>query len=242
MKAVVILSGGMDSTTALAQAVEKYGKENVATLTFNYGSKHNARENAAAFQIAHRFGVMNSVITLAFIAQLFKSNLLVTGGAIPEGHYAEENMKKTVVPFRNGIMLSIAAGYAESIGAKEIIIGSHAGDHAIYPDCRDNFMKPFAEGVKMGTWEGIELVRPFEKMTKGEIVKLGVRLRVPYEMTWSCYVGGEKHCGLCGTCTERLVSFDEAGAIDPVEYLDRTTYKRVIEEFDAKSERSSGAV
>lgn len=228
MKAVVVLSGGMDSSTALSQAVAKHGKAQVACLTFNYGSKHNAKENVAASHIANKYGVQHTILSLPFIGQLFKSDLLKSGGAIPEGHYAESNMKKTVVPFRNGIMLAIAAGYAESIGAKTLVIGSHAGDHAVYPDCRDEFMIPFAEAVSKGTWVNIKLERPFEKMSKGEIVTLGLKLGTPYGMTWSCYKGGEKACGKCGTCVERLEAFDIAKAIDPIEYEDRIYYKTVL--------------
>lgn len=228
MKALVVLSGGMDSATALFQAVKQYKKDQVAAISFHYGSKHNDKENLAAARLAAKAGVHHTVLGLPFIGQLFKSDLLKTGGAIPEGHYAAENMKKTVVPFRNGIMLSISAGYAESIGASILIIGSHAGDHAIYPDCRDTFMKPFAEAIDKGTSRGIQLLRPFEKMSKGEIVKEGMKLKVPYALTWSCYKGGDIACGRCGTCVERLEAFDDAGVKDPVDYLDRSYYKAAL--------------
>lgn len=225
---LVVLSGGMDSATLLAKAVAEFGKENVSALTFNYGSKHNAQENRCAKKLAAFYEVNHTMVALDFIGELFKSDLLKSGGEVPEGHYEEENMKKTVVPFRNGIMLSIAAGYAESIGASIVLIGSHAGDHAIYPDCREGFMTHMANAISNGTWCNIALFRPFENFTKGKIVKLGVKLGVPYHLTWTCYKGQERHCGRCGSCTERLDAFDYAGAIDPVAYEDRTTYKEVL--------------
>lgn len=228
MKTVVVLSGGMDSTTALALVVKEQNACDVLALTFNYGSKHNEQENLAAVRIAGHYGVEHTIVSLPFIGQLFKSDLLLTGGDVPEGHYEAENMKKTVVPFRNGIMLSIAAGFAESRGCGEVVIGSHAGDHAIYPDCRDIFMTPFAEAIRLGTWEAITLRRPFEKCSKSDIVREGTRLRVPYDLTWSCYRGGQLACGRCGTDVERLEAFDLAGEVDPIAYTDRGFYKRAI--------------
>lgn len=127
-------------------------------------------------------------------------------------------MKRTVVPFRNGIMLSIAAGFAESIGAECIVLGNHFGDHAVYPDCRQDFVEPMAQAIENGTYAKIKLVAPFTKVTKADIAKLGFNLKVPYEMTWSCYKGGEKHCGKCGTCVERIEAFQLAGVADPTEY------------------------
>lgn len=229
MKALVVLSGGMDSATALGLCVNHSGKENVSTITFNYGSKHNAKENAAAQALARYYGVENKIVTLGFIGELFKSDLLQSGGDVPEGHYAEENMKKTVVPFRNPIMLAIAAGYAASIGNQALFVGTHFGDHAIYPDCREEFMVPFAEAISKGDWSNISLRRPFEKYTKAEIARLGISLEVPYGLTWTCYKGGIKHCGKCGSCVERLASFAEVGVEDPVAYEDRESYKAILE-------------
>lgn len=228
MKALVVLSGGMDSATALAITVNEYGAKNVETVTFNYNSKHNAKENAAAAILAAKYKVKNTLIELPFIDKLFKSDLLSSGGEVPEGHYAEDNMKKTVVPFRNGIMLSIAAGLAESVGAQVLVIGNHAGDHAVYPDCREGFMAAFDLAVGMGTWSKVAIKRPFENYSKGDIAKLGIALGVPYSLTWSCYKGGKIHCGKCGTCVERLDAFREANIIDPVEYEDHESYKDVI--------------
>ena len=136
----------------------------------------------------------------------------------PEGHYADPTMKKTVVPFRNGIMLSIAAGYAESLGASQVILGNHFGDHAIYPDCRKDFITPMAEAIKHGTYGEIALLSPFCEVDKTEIAKIGASLGVPFELTWSCYKGGDKHCGKCGTCVERIEAFRLAGVIDLTAY------------------------
>lgn len=216
MKALVVLSGGMDSATALAWAMDEY--DEVETITFNYGSKHNARENVCAKKLADHHGVKNTLIELPFVNQLFKSDLLQSGGEIPEGHYADPSMKRTVVPFRNGIMLAIAAGFAESIEADHLVLGNHAGDHAIYPDCREDFTKPMSDAIYNGTYNQISVERPFELMTKTEIAKIGSDLKVPYELTYSCYKGGEKHCGKCGTCYERREAFADSGVTDPTLY------------------------
>ena len=148
----------------------------------------------------------------------FKSDLLRSGCDIPEGHYAEESMKKTVVPFRNGIMLSIAAGFAESIGADAVTIAAHSGDHAIYPDCREPFMRAIGEAMEQGTYAGIKLLRPFIDMDKAAIARRGAELGVDFAETWSCYKGGEIHCGVCGTCVERREAFLLAGLQDPTVY------------------------
>ena len=149
----------------------------------------------------------------------FQSSLLKSGGEIPEGHYAAENMKQTVVPFRNGIMLAVAAGLAESRHAGGVVIAAHAGDHAIYPDCREDFMRAMADAIRLGTYADVALLRPFISMTKSEIARRGHELGVDFSKTWSCYVGGETHCGECGTCVERREAFLLAGLKDPTEYL-----------------------
>lgn len=228
MRPVVVLSGGMDSATALAVAVKMFGAENVKTITFNYGSKHNAKENVAAAALAERYGVSNKLISLPFVNELFKSDLLASGGEVPEGHYAEDTMKRTVVPYRNAIMLSIAAGYAASVGGNSLWLGNHAGDHAVYPDCREEFTKPFEEALLKGDWNPVRVDRPFEKVSKADIVKAGAALGLPYELTWTCYKGGEKHCGRCGTCVERREAFHLAGVPEPTEYEDPEYYKSVV--------------
>ena len=157
-------------------------------------------------------------IRLDFIDRLFQSDLLKSGGDIPDGHYAEESMKQTVVPFRNGIMLSIATGFAESIGAGAVVIAAHSGDHAIYPDCREPFMESMATAMVRGTYANIHLSRPFIDMDKTAIVRRGTELGVDFAKTWSCYKGGEIHCGTCGTCVERREAFQLAGVDDPTVY------------------------
>jgi len=216
MKTVVLLSGGMDSVTALHWARREH--EVVGAVSFDYGAKHNHREiPLAAWQCADS-GVKHDIIDLDFVNRLFASDLLKSGGEIPEGHYADENMKKTVVPFRNGIMLSIACGLAESREAEALVIAAHAGDHTIYPDCREPFMQGMAAAMREGTYARIELLRPFIHLYKAGIAKLGDSLGVDYGRTWSCYKGGDLHCGKCGTCVERIEAFALAGIPDPTIY------------------------
>jgi 7-cyano-7-deazaguanine synthase len=215
-KAMVLLSGGIDSVTALYDAWSR--EEVVAAVSFNYGSKHNVRELSFARWHAERLGIAHFELPLGFIGEHFASNLLKGGGPIPKGHYEEESMRQTVVPFRNGIMLAIAAGLAESRGADTLVIAAHAGDHAIYPDCREDFMQAMGAAIRLGTYATIALHRPFIDMTKGEIVTRGLALGLDYRQTWSCYEGGAVHCGECGTCVERREAFLRAGAPDPTEY------------------------
>ncbi len=216
MKVVVLVSGGMDSVCALADATREH--EVVAALSFDYGSKHNHRElPMAAWQAAH-YGVAHRVITLDFMDGVFDSHLLKSGGAIPEGHYEEESMRQTVVPFRNGILLSIAAGWAESGGAEGLVIAAHAGDHAIYPDCREDFMRAMGDAIRLGTYAEIALLRPFIHLRKEGIAARGAELGVDFSRTWSCYQGGEIHCGKCGTCVERREAFALAGLEDVTIY------------------------
>jgi 7-cyano-7-deazaguanine synthase len=217
MKVVVLCSGGMDSVTALYRARREH--DVVASLSFNYGSKHNPRELPFAAEHAAKLGLRHEIVALDFMNRLFASDLLSSGGDIPDGHYAAANMKQTVVPFRNAIMLSIATGFAESVGANGLVIAAHSGDHAIYPDCREVFMQAMGDAMRLGTYEGIKLLRPFIAMNKGQIAAEGVRLGVNFARTWSCYKGGAIHCGTCGTCVERREAFLDAGLSDPTEYL-----------------------
>lgn len=215
-KVVVLLSGGMDSVTALYHARVEH--DVLATLSFHYGSKHNDRELTFAAWHAQQIQVPHFTVPLDFVGKYFASDLLQSGGAIPKGHYEEETMKKTVVPFRNGIMLAIAAGFAESRDASGIVIAAHSGDHAIYPDCRENFMQAMSEAIHAGTYAEVEVIRPFIAMTKGEIARRGQELGVEFARTWSCYEGGVEHCGECGTCVERREAFQTAGFLDPTVY------------------------
>jgi len=216
MKVVVLCSGGMDSVTALYWARQEH--EVGAVLSFDYGSKHNHRELPFAAEHAARLGVRHEVIALDFVNRLFASDLLKSGGAVPEGHYEAENMRRTVVPFRNAIMLSIACGFAESAGAEGLVIAAHDGDHAIYPDCREEFMRAIGEAMRLGTYAKVKLLRPFIALTKGRIAAEGAQLGVDFARTWSCYKGGTVHCGKCGTCVERREAFAQAGLADPTVY------------------------
>ena len=216
MKTIVLCSGGIDSVTALYHAHREY--EVLGALGFHYGSKHNDRELPEARHHADKLGIPFRVVALDFMDRLFTSHLLRSGGEIPEGHYAEETMKQTVVPFRNGILLSIAAGYAESAGADGVVIAAHSGDHAVYPDCREPFMDAMGRAMATGTYAGIRLLRPFIALDKTAIVRIGTDLQVDYARTWSCYKGRERHCGVCGTCVERREAFQKAAVPDPTEY------------------------
>ncbi len=217
MNVVVLLSGGMDSVCVLYKALEMY--EVTTALSFDYGAKHNACEIPCAKWHCDNAGVRHEVIELPFVDRLFASNLLLSGDGIPDGHYEESSMKQTVVPFRNAIMLSIATGVAESRDAQGVVIAAHSGDHAIYPDCRERFMASMAESMDAGTYAGIQLMRPFIDMTKAEIVTCGETHGVPFEHTWSCYKGLDRHCGTCGTCVERREAFVVAGVKDPTDYM-----------------------
>ncbi len=214
-KAVVTLSGGLDSATLLYWAARRY---DINALTFDYGSKHNDREQEAAQEIVRRLDAPHTLIRLPFINTLFRSALLRSGGDIPEGDYEDSSMRSTVVPFRNGVMLSIAVGYAESIGAGTVLYAAHAGDHAIYPDCRPAFLDAMSQASRAGTYINVEIKDPFIGLQKKDIVLLGRELGVPFEITYSCYKGGDLHCGKCGTCVERREAFQLAGIDDPTRY------------------------
>jgi 7-cyano-7-deazaguanine synthase len=216
MKVVVLCSGGMDSVAALHWSRREH--DVTAVLSFDYGAKHNHREIPWAAAHAKNLGLRHEVVALDFVNRLFASDLLKSGGEIPEGHYAAGNMKQTVVPFRNAIMLSIACGFAESAGAEGLVIAAHGGDHAIYPDCREDFMQAMGEAMRLGTYAGVRLLRPFIALNKAQIAAEGARLGVDFAQTWSCYKGGEIHCGKCGTCVERREAFAVAGLKDPTVY------------------------
>jgi len=219
-KVIVLVSGGMDSVGALYHAHNIHSV--VRALSFDYGSKHNHKEIPFAAAHCRKLNIAHEVIELDFVGRLFKSNLLKSAETIPDGHYEDATMRQTVVPFRNGIMLSIAAGYAESNGAEALVIAAHAGDHAIYPDCREQFMGAMADAIRLGTYAGIDILRPFIRMTKAEIARRAHELGVDLSQTWSCYKGGEIHCGTCGTCVERREAFILAGIPDPTVYADNS--------------------
>lgn len=218
-EAVAIVSGGMDSVTlAHLMASEGYG---VSILAFDYGQRHK-KELGYAELCASRLGAGFEVVDLSGVGRLLSGSALTDDVDVPHGHYAEETMAATVVPNRNAIMLSVAYGAAVARGAEVVAAAVHAGDHYVYPDCRPAFIEAF-DGMERLAVEGfgdekLRLHAPFVDRTKAEIVGVGTRLGVPYEDTWSCYEGGELHCGLCGTCTERREAFDLAGVPDPTLY------------------------
>lgn len=217
--ALIIVSGGMDSVTMLYD----YQSEIALALSFDYGSKHNERELPLARMHAERLGIEHLTVPLDFIKNYFKSDLLVSGGEIPTGTYNEENMASTVVPFRNGIMLAIAAGLAESRELDRIFIANHFGDHSIYPDCRASFVEPMAMAIEAGTKEGISLEAPYTGISKTDIAQIGKRLQLNYAETWSCYNGYDEQCGCCSTCLERREALREAQIQDSTPYKCRHT-------------------
>ena len=210
----IIVSGGMDSITLLYDH-----KDEIALgISFDYGSNHNAREIPFAKLHCERLGIKHITINLDFMHQYFKSSLLDGAEAIPEGHYADDNMKSTVVPFRNGIMLAIAIGIAESNNLDQVFIANHGGDHTIYPDCRPEFINAIDAAATAGTYNNVKVIAPYTKITKSDIARIGKRLGIDYAETWSCYKGGEVHCGKCGTCVERKEALAEAGIEDKTIY------------------------
>ena len=213
--ALIILSGGMDSVTMLYE----YRDRIELALTFDYGSNHADNEIACARLHCERLGIRHIIIPLDFMHRYFTSSLLQGGDAIPEGHYTSENMASTVVPFRNGIMLSIACGMAESNGLKLVMIANHGGDHTIYPDCREEFIQAMSQAMTAGTDTDVRVFAPYTNITKSDIARHGRDLGLDYSETWSCYKGGKVHCGKCGTCIERREALAEAGINDTTEYL-----------------------
>lgn len=212
---MIIVSGGMDSVTML----HEYRDRIAVGISFDYGSNHNAREIPFARMHCERLGIKHIVISLDFMNRYFKSSLLEGADAVPDGHYADENMKSTVVPFRNGIMLSIAVGIAESNGLRYVMMANHGGDHSIYPDCRREFVCAFDAAAKAGTYVGAGILAPYTGITKADIARRGKEMGLDYSETWSCYKGGDVHCGRCGTCVERREALAKAGIEDTTPYM-----------------------
>ncbi|MBD5185137.1 MAG: 7-cyano-7-deazaguanine synthase QueC [Bacteroidales bacterium] len=205
--ALMVLSGGMDSVTML----HDYASSIALAVYFHYGSNHEAREAECARIQCRMAGIELVEIDLGFMATHFSSSLLSGADAIPSADYAPDNMLSTVVPFRNGIMLSVAAGLAESRGLKAVMIANHSGDHSVYPDCRPAFISAMGGAVAQGTYAAIELRAPYTSMSKSDIARRGAALGVDYSLTYSCYRGGERHCGTCATCRERRQALADAG-------------------------------
>lgn len=211
---VIIVSGGLDSITLLYDKAETIA----LAISFDYGQNHSKKELPYAEYHCQKLGIPHITIPLTFMHQYFKSSLLEGAEAIPEGHYEEENMKSTVVPFRNGIMLAIATGIAESHELKRVYIANHGGDHTIYPDCRPEFIDAMDKAISAGTFVDVRVEAPYTNISKADIVRRGTALGIDYAKTWSCYKGSEMHCGKCGTCVERKEAFADAGVEDPTEY------------------------
>ncbi len=211
---LIIVSGGMDSITLL------YDKRDDIALavTYDYGSNHNRQELEYALYHCRTLGIEQLVIPLDFFSRYFKSSLLQGPDAIPECAYTDESMKSTVVPFRNGIMLAIACGLAETRGLHKVLIANHSGDHAIYPDCREEFINAMSHAMSSGTYENITVSAPYTNISKSDIAKIGKSLGIDYSKTYSCYKGGIKHCGRCATCIERKEALRLAGIKDNTEY------------------------
>ena len=215
MKTICLFSGGLDSTVLLWHLLHQ-GHE-VKCLSVNYGQRH-AREVLSAKRIVQLTQVEHEVADLRSVSHLLTGSALTSDIEVPEGHYAEESMRQTVVPNRNMILLSVAIGGAVSTGSDAVAFACHAGDHTIYPDCRPEFTEAMRLAASLCDWRPVEVLAPFVDKTKAEIVKIGAQLGAPLEQTWSCYQGAKLHCGRCGTCVERREAFDLAGVPDPTEY------------------------
>jgi 7-cyano-7-deazaguanine synthase len=214
-KVVVIFSGGMDSFTVLHRAL-KDGKE-VYALTFDYGQKH-VKEIACASKVCQQLGVAHKVIDISSINQLLAGSSLTDDIDIPEGHYEAESMKSTVVPNRNMILLSLAVGYAVSVEAAQVYYGAHSGDHAIYPDCRPEFVMKMNEVCQIANYQAVEIFSPYLTNSKSDILTDGLKMGLRYDDTWTCYNGRAQACGKCGACQERLEAFANNNVTDPLVY------------------------
>lgn len=222
INAIVVHSGGLDSTVLLYEMLRDF--EVTASVGVDYGQRH-AKELSAAFMLCSKLGIPRRTIDLEALGHWFTNSSQTGTVNVPHGHYSADNMKITIVPNRNMILLAIAAGMAVNDEVPIIGYGAHAGDHAIYPDCREEFVESINICLDAANDYKVKVYSPFIQMTKAQIVARGLELGVPFEDTWTCYEGGDISCGRCGTCVERLEAFDIAGASDPLEYADREFYK-----------------
>ena len=210
MKTVLLLSGGMDSTTLLYELLDD--NNDVECLSFDYNQKHR-KELKWAKEITKLTNTPHKIVDITNIHELISNSSLTSNQSVPHGHYADESMKQTVVPNRNMILLSLAIGYAVNIGAEYVSYAAHQGDHAIYPDCRPEFFSKMNEVSEIANYQPVKIYAPFLFKTKGDIAKIGKQLKVPYELTWTCYEGGKEPCGVCGACVERNEALKEANLI-----------------------------
>lgn len=211
---LVILSGGLDSTVLLSDILSDAKNEEVRAISFNYSQRHHSRELKAAMDIAAYYNVPHEILPIPLGAW----GALSGGEELPLGHYEDENMRKTVVPYRNLSMIAVAASRAVAQGMSRIAIGAHGGDHAVYPDCRAQFLSHVDGTLALGDWYPVKLFYPYATLSKADIVSIGARLRAPMDKTWSCYAGRTLHCGKCGTCVERREAFILANIQDPTTY------------------------
>lgn len=215
MKAIVILSGGMDSTTLLYDVINQ-GYDTKA-LSFNYGQKHKLELDKAR-QTTSKLNIPHKIVSLDSLSELAPSALTRSDWNVPEGHFAAPIMKETIVPNRNMVLLALAGAYAIGEKANVLFYGAHAGDHDIYPDCRPEFVKAIQEALGLADWHKLRLEAPYLNINKGDIVKKGLDLNVDYGLTWTCYKGVEPACGKCGSCTERLDAFASNNIEDVIKY------------------------
>lgn len=218
---VVLLSGGLDSTVLATSVVDNHGPANTLALSVDYGQRHR-RELDAAQAIARHLDIAHRIIDLSGLGAHLASALTPSSdkGTIPHGHYTEPTMAATVVPNRNAVLLMVAAGIAQATGHHTVATAVHAGDHPVYPDCRPEFIAAADTAARAGTAGEVGIAAPFVRMTKDAIVSVGSTLGAPLDLSWSCYEGGDLHCGRCGTCVERAEAFHLAGVADPTPYAD----------------------
>ncbi len=216
-KVVVIYSGGMDSYTVLNKDMQQ--GYDVHAVSFNYGQRHS-KELLFAKKVCEQHNIEHKIVDISSIKQLIGGSALTDDIDVPEGHYEEESMKTTVVPNRNMIMLSMAVGYAVSIQAEAVYFGAHSGDHAIYPDCRTEFVSAMNDVCKIANYQAVEVRAPYLASSKIDILKEGLAMKLDYKDTWTCYNGQEKACGRCGACQERLEAFSANNTVDPIRYQD----------------------
>lgn len=215
-KVVVIYSGGMDSFTVLHRALRD--GHDVYALSFNYGQRH-VKELDVAEQVTRQLGISHKIVDISAINELIANSSLTSNSeAIPEGHYEEASMQSTVVPNRNMILLSLAIGYAVSIDAEAVYYGAHSGDHAIYPDCRPEFVRRMNDVSQIANYEPVQISVPYLDNDKAEILRDGLNMGLDYANTWTCYNGRDKACGKCGACVERLEAFAANEVTDPLAY------------------------
>lgn len=215
-KCLLVYSGGLDSTVLLYHLLNN--GYNVSTITFDYGQKHKKELNSALY-FTKLMSVPNQIVDMSFYSKLLLNNVITSKNDVPDGHYADEIMKKTVVPNRNLLFLTVAVGLAIDSKIDLVAIACHSGDHTIYPDCRPEFIDSANSTMSLGNWGGAKIISPFVNFTKTDIVRLGADLNVPMEKTWSCYKGWDLHCGTCGTCYERKESFELANVKDSTGYV-----------------------